>query len=241
MSPWRSASRCTAPTPGSSRSGPRRDAADCSPRRPSATRSASRTCTPSTRSSTRLAGSGPPDPSVAHAIVKLNEGVSGEGNALVDLAAPAGPGRRRASAPRSPSGSGGWRSRRRTCPYDAYMAKLEEHGGIVEELISGVELRSPSVQLRVAPTGEVELLSTHDQLLGGPSGQSYLGCRFPADFAYAKAISADARDDRRAAGQGRRHRPLRHRLRRGQGHRRRAGRRTPSSSTSGRAAPRTRS
>ena len=26
-------------------------------------------------------------------------------------------------------------------PYDAYMAKLEEHGGIVEELISGVELR----------------------------------------------------------------------------------------------------
>jgi len=78
-------------------------------------------------------------------------------------------------------------------PYDAYMAKLEENGGIVEELIRGVELRSPSVQLRVAPTGEVELLSTHDQMLGGPSGQSYLGCCFPADFAYAKAISVDAR------------------------------------------------
>ena len=42
------------------------------------------------------------------------------------------------------------------------------------------------------PTGDVELLSTHDQLLGGPSGQAYLGCRFPADFAYARAISADA-------------------------------------------------
>ena len=77
-------------------------------------------------------------------------------------------------------------------PFDGYVAKLAERGGIVEELISGVELRSPSVQLRVTPLGEVELLSTHDQLLGGPSGQSYLGCRFPADFAYARAISADA-------------------------------------------------
>jgi len=44
----------------------------------------------------------------------------------------------------------------------------------------------------VIPGGKVELLSTHDQLLGGPSGQSYLGCRFPADFAYARAISDEA-------------------------------------------------
>ncbi len=42
------------------------------------------------------------------------------------------------------------------------------------------------------PGGKVELLSTHDQLLGGPSGQSYLGCRFPADFAYARAISHES-------------------------------------------------
>jgi PGM1 C-terminal domain len=75
---------------------------------------------------------------------------------------------------------------------DAYVAKLEERRGIVEEFITGVEVRSPSVQLRVTPTGAVELLSTHDQLLGWPSGQTYLGCRFPADFAYARAISADA-------------------------------------------------
>jgi hypothetical protein len=48
------------------------------------------------------------------------------------------------------------------------------------------------VQLRVTPLGEVELLSTHDQLLGGPSGQTYLGCRFPADFGYARAITEEA-------------------------------------------------
>ena len=35
--------------------------------------------------------------------------------------------------------------------------------------------------MRVTPLGQLEVLSTHDQLLGGPSGQSYLGCIFPAD------------------------------------------------------------
>ena len=74
----------------------------------------------------------------------------------------------------------------------AYLAKLDERGGIVEERIVGDELRSPSVQMRVTPLGEVEVLSTHDQVLGGPSGQSYLGCRFPAEAAYAPVITEHA-------------------------------------------------
>jgi len=45
------------------------------------------------------------------------------------------------------------------------------------------------VQLRITPLGAVDLLSTHDQLLGGPSGQSYLGCVFPADTGYAALIT----------------------------------------------------
>jgi hypothetical protein len=76
--------------------------------------------------------------------------------------------------------------------YVAFMAMLHDRGGIVEERIVGAELRSPSVQMRVLPTGEVEMLSTHDQLLGGHSGQSYLGCVFPADAAYAAAMSRPA-------------------------------------------------
>jgi hypothetical protein len=77
--------------------------------------------------------------------------------------------------------------------FDPYMAKLAERGGIVEERIQGREFRSPSAQLRVTPLGEVEMLSTHDQLLGGPSGQSYLGCKFPADREYAPVIMREAR------------------------------------------------
>jgi hypothetical protein len=63
-------------------------------------------------------------------------------------------------------------------------------GVIVEERITASELHSPSVQLQVTPAGELELLSTHDQILGGRRGQSYLGCRFPAERSYAPAISA---------------------------------------------------
>jgi len=59
------------------------------------------------------------------------------------------------------------------------------------------------VQLRITPLGKVELLSTHDQLLGGSSGQSYLGCIFPADTAYAGVITREAaKVGRRLAKEG---------------------------------------
>jgi hypothetical protein len=80
----------------------------------------------------------------------------------------------------------------RDASVESYLAKFEERGGIVEQMLRG-EVRSPSVQLRITPLGEVEVLSTHDQILGGPSGQSYLGCRFPADTAYSPQIIDSAR------------------------------------------------
>jgi hypothetical protein len=130
-------------------------------------------------------------PSIKQVLVKLNEGVSGEGNALVDLTglAPSGDPKERSAL--------GDRLRAmqfelKGITYDSYMKKLKERKGIVEERITGEEFRSPSVQLRVTPLGAVELLSTHDQLLGGPSGQSYLGCTFPADSGYASLITREA-------------------------------------------------
>src|SRR5438309_1831184 len=130
-------------------------------------------------------------PSIKQVLIKLNEGVSGEGNALIDLTGlpPSGDSKERAAIDE--------RLRRmqfelKGITYDSYMKKLEERKGIVEERITGEEFRSPSVQLRVTPLGSVELLSTHDQLLGGPSGQSYLGCTFPADTGYASLITREA-------------------------------------------------
>jgi hypothetical protein len=68
--------------------------------------------------------------------------------------------------------------------WENFSRRIVELGAIVEAFLEGEEKRSPSVQGRITPTGEVEILSTHDQILGGPSGQIYLGCSFPADEAY---------------------------------------------------------
>ena len=124
-------------------------------------------------------------------LVKLNEGVSGEGNALVDLNGlpPPGDSRERAALEDRLKAM---QFELKGVTYDSYMKKLEARKGIVEERITGEEFRSPSVQLRITPLGLVELLSTHDQMLGGPSGQSYLGCVFPADSGYASLITQEA-------------------------------------------------
>ena len=145
-------------------------------------------------------------PSIKQVLVKLNEGVSGEGNAIIDLTglpAVAGggdPGRQRAMLEQRLRAM---RFELEGITYDSYMKRLQEGKGVVEERIMGKEFRSPSVQLRITPLGKVELLSTHDQLLGGPSGQSYLGCVFPADKGYARRITREAaKVGRRLAKEG---------------------------------------
>ncbi len=155
-------------------------------------------------------------PSIKQVMVKLNEGVSGEGNAIIDLGGLASS-FAEATADKPVAGGGDHGRDKATLEerlramkfelegvtYDSYMKKLQEREGVVEERIMGEEFRSPSVQLRVTPLGKVELLSTHDQLLGGPSGQSYLGCVFPADTAYAGLISQEAaKVGRRLAKEG---------------------------------------
>ncbi len=45
----------------------------------------------------------------------------------------------------------------------------------------------------MTPRGDVEVLSTHDRILGGSSGQVFMGSQFPANPAYAVQISRSAR------------------------------------------------
>jgi pheganomycin biosynthesis PGM1-like protein/ATP-grasp domain-containing protein len=152
-------------------------------------------------------------PSIEQVMVKLNEGVSGEGNAIVDLRGlPTGDDGRDGALRRPDIAArcSYLKERLRAMQlesegvtYESYMKKLQERRAVVEERIVGEEFRSPSVQLRVTPLGRVELLSTHDQLLGGPSGQSYLGCVFPADTGYAALITREAaKVGRRLAKEG---------------------------------------
>jgi hypothetical protein len=127
-------------------------------------------------------------PKVTAVMVKHNIGFSGEGNAVVDLRGLADRPERRAIVERVRA----MIPESRSLDFEGFMAKFRDGGGIAEERIIADQIESPSVQMRVTPMGEVQLLSTHDQLLGGVSGQSYLGCKFPARSEYAAAISRAA-------------------------------------------------
>ncbi|MFN7176209.1 MAG: peptide ligase PGM1-related protein [Thermaurantiacus sp.] len=126
-------------------------------------------------------------PHLRKAVVKLNEGFSGEGNAIFRFAdAPGGAALARWVKARM----GDLRFEAAGMSPDTYAAKFREMGGIVEAFVEGGNKRSPSVQLRIDPEGRLAPISTHDQLLGGAEGQVFMGCRFPADAAYACEIQA---------------------------------------------------
>jgi hypothetical protein len=127
-------------------------------------------------------------PSLRRAVVKLNEGFSGDGNAVFDYS----------GAP-APSQLGSWIADHlsgmdfvaQNMSWEVFGTKIGEMGGIVEAFVEGVNKQSPSAQYRVDPIGCLEVISTHDQVTGGKSGHVYQGCRFPADEAYRLEIQAE--------------------------------------------------
>ncbi len=127
-------------------------------------------------------------PGLRRAVVKLNEGFSGEGNAVFDYDA----------APKK-AGLAAWiranlpslAFEARDMTWEAYSAKIVEMGAIVEAYIEGEDKRSPSAQYRIDPLGELEAISTHEQIMGGNAEQIFLGCCFPADEGYRLEVQAE--------------------------------------------------
>ena len=126
-------------------------------------------------------------PGLARAVVKLNHGFSGEGNAVFTFAGCPADDASRWITTHLPLNLA---IEARELGWERYAAKLAEQGGIVEAWVPGEGLRSPSVQMRITPLGELEFISTHDQILGGPSGQVFQACTFPADPAYAGDVQS---------------------------------------------------
>ncbi len=133
------------------------------------------------------------EPHLNKMVIKLNEGFSGEGNAILDL------------APLQDYAPHLCEDKNKTITaLSKYLEKLSfqaqdetwsnfsrripELGAIVEAFVEGEIKRSPSVQGYIKPSGEVNILSTHDQILGGADNQIYLGCYFPADAGYRLKI-----------------------------------------------------
>ena len=128
------------------------------------------------------------DPELRRVAIKLEEGASGEGNAILELSGlRPGPGLEHEISKHLP------REIRCEAPgleWDAYRDKFRTMGGIVETFIEGELKHSPSMQGRIAPEGQVDPVSTHDQELGGPSGQVFLGATFPALLDYRLEIQS---------------------------------------------------
>lgn len=126
------------------------------------------------------------NPALRKAVVKINEGFSGEGNAVFSFA----------GAPQESMKD--WIKEQlprrllmvaKDITYPTFLQKLRAEGGIAEAFIEGACKQSPSVQCRINPLGKIDVISTHDQLLGGESGQVYLGATFPANREYAPALA----------------------------------------------------
>jgi len=112
-------------------------------------------------------------PGLDGAVVKLNNGFSGQGNAVVhldELATPLEDSRTTFCAEQE--------------SWATFGAKVRESGAVVEELLRVPGMVSPSVQLRITPAGVPRIVSSHDQV--------YLGCRFPADPRYRSSIQEAA-------------------------------------------------
>lgn len=125
-------------------------------------------------------------PWVKKAVVKMNDGFSGEGNGVFSFE----------GAPVKGSIYKWVESRFKKSfkivaeglSYENFFYKFQLMGGIAEAFVDGDHLSSPSVQCRINPVGDTDVISTHDQMLGGESGQVFMGAVFPANNEYAVEV-----------------------------------------------------
>ena len=117
-------------------------------------------------------------PGATAVVVKHDDSGAGDGNAVIELSGPSGADRDVPELRAAVAALPAW-----------YLDDLLDGGGIVEELLVGDDVRSPSVQLDLLAGGRVRVVATHDQILGGDNGQVYMGCRFPADPSYAPELA----------------------------------------------------
>ena len=116
-------------------------------------------------------------PNAVGVVIKLDDSGAGDGNVVVGLRRTGG-----GSATMEEIGE-------RVEALPAWYLSDLCAGCVVEELITATTFRSPSVQVHISPFGEVSVLATHEQMLGGDNGQVFTGCQFPADPRYAAQIA----------------------------------------------------
>lgn len=124
--------------------------------------------------------------SLKKAVIKMNDGFSGEGNAIFSFEGLS------EQAELKQWVADHLESKLKIVAsdlsYKDFMFKFQHMQGIVEAFVEGDIKTSPSVQCRINPLGDSKVISTHDQVVGGESGQVFLGAHFPAAEEYAIEI-----------------------------------------------------
>lgn len=130
-------------------------------------------------------------PHLRKAVIKLNDGFSGDGNAILEYPDHI-----------SPKEMFNWihhnllneiKPVAKELTTALFLEKFNLMEGIVEAFVEGDVKTSPSVQCRINPLGEVDIVSTHDQVLAGEDEQVFVGAHFPASPEYRAEIAVLAR------------------------------------------------
>jgi hypothetical protein len=130
-------------------------------------------------------------PELRKAVVKLNDGFSGDGNAIYTY--PSFVLNESLEQNIANSLTENFKTVAADVSHEVFFRKFLEMGGIVEVFLEGAVKMSPSVQCVISPNKQIEIVSTHDQLLGGDDGQVFLGAIFPADKAYNVSLAAEGK------------------------------------------------
>lgn len=126
------------------------------------------------------------NPLLQKAVLKVNDGFSGDGNAVFSYKG--APGNELLEDWVREHLTDKMKIVASDITHRQFMKKFQMLGGIAEEFIEGFIKQSPSVQCRINPLGKIDVISTHDQILGGPDRQIFLGATFPASHEYASEI-----------------------------------------------------
>ena len=125
------------------------------------------------------------------AVIKLNDGFSGDGNAVYSY--PVIADNNLIENIIGQNFSEHFKTVAKDVSEKLFFEKLQQMGGIVEIFLEGENKMSPSVQCVISPSKKVEVVSTHDQMLGGDDGQIFIGAVFPADKMYSIPLAAEGK------------------------------------------------
>jgi hypothetical protein len=131
------------------------------------------------------------NPALKKAVVKMNDGFSGDGNAIFHYPDSAAEDMNKKNIEAALLQD--LNPVAKDVSRELFFEKFNNMGGVTEEFLEGEIKTSPSVQCVINPDKTIDIVSTHDQLLGGDDGQIFIGAIFPADEHYRISLAIEGK------------------------------------------------